>query len=956
MEFKICKNCERVELYSAFCSKCNNSVSIAEDNYFIGKVFGKYILKSKISSGGMGIIYRGSHITLNKIAAIKILIPEIANPEFLKRFEREAQLLAELKHPNIVEIYDFDISSYELPFFVMEFLEGNNLREEIAKFPMGMPYDLFCKYIHQICSALNYAHSKGIIHRDIKPENIFIQKIAEEEVIKILDFGIAKILVDTDVPTQLTLTGSIMGTPYYIAPEQIVGKNIGPHTDQYSLALIAAEMLTGKPVREGKSFSEIITKEINEPIKIENMLTKKLPENIASAIKKATQPDINLRFNNLQEFEKELVSIRTSSEFTTIDIKIPVSKKRNLKIIAILSILAFLISLILFTNYLPKRIRPINIQEFSLPSDADSLLGYINEYLIVKGLETLYALKINNSKAEPVKIYFKKDEIFISLLSDSSILFLEDNTLKKRYYFFEEKLSSKDELLLKGLPKFNQIGFSVSGNSFFIENDVNIEAYTIKEQAAIKLFEFKKNGLKPIKIIISDKYIALLFKDNLKVYDLLQKKNLLNESIPVGTASIIISDLANMLFMGGWYDEIIIYDLKSKQKKTMAFPGKTFSIQYLPDNPTLLISKLEKFIIWDLNKDKEILKIEKKGSLFNSAILGINGIYVLDKSNNHIFLVPYNSFKEKKIFKVSELPIWALAFNKFYNKVFCGGEDGTIYEIDIHNDKIIPYKLHTQGVTSIISEKDYLISSSDDKTIALWKLPEMQLLYRSQSHNYLINSLYLPSTNGIIWSSSSDGSIKKLNLPSLQEIEVIKIGDYSFHSFWVNQEENFIIAGTWNKRFVFIRKIKGQWQVEKEIPVNSQGIYSNVYLPDINIIIFIGAYPSSMFIYDLKYNNFIKVKYIDLNLIWIQKISSTEAIASADNSLIYFNFERKGGKIICKVKISINSNLKIPLTSEYLPKESLFLNGNDYGEIIFSSFKELFKGKTYILEINNMSL
>ncbi len=953
MEFKICKKCERVELYSAFCSKCNNSLTIVEENYFIGKIFGKYILKSAISSGGMGIIYKASHITLNKIAAVKILIPEIANPEFLKRFEREAQVLAELKHPNIVEIYDFDLSSYELPFFVMEFLEGSNLREEIKKFPMGIPYDLFCKYIHQICSALNYAHSKGIVHRDLKPENIFIQKIAEEEIIKVLDFGIAKILVDTEVSNQLTLTGSIIGTPYYIAPEQIAGKNIGPHTDQYSLALIVAEMLTGKPVREGKSFSEIITKEMHESVKIENILMQKLPKNIASAINRATQPDTNLRFNKIYEFEKELVSAKTSSEYTTIDIKIPISKKRNLKIIAIFSILSFLISLILFINYSSKRIRPINIQQFSLPSDADSLLGYTNEYLIVKGLETLYALDVHNLKSQPIKLYFKKDETFLSFLSDSSILFLNNNSLWKRYYYFEEKLFSQDKLILKELPKFNEIGFSISGDSFFIENDANIEAYTIKEEVATNIFEFKKNGSKPLQIAISDKYIVLVFKDNLKVFDLSQNKNILNESIPIGTASVILSDLANMLFIGGWYDEVIIFDLKSKQKKTIASPGKTFSIQYLPDNPTLLISKLEKFIIWDLNNDKEILKIEKKGSLFRNATLGLNGIYVYDESKKHLFLIPYRSFKEKKILEISELPIWALSFNKFYNKIFCGGEDGIIYEINIQDNKIIPYKLHTQGITSIISEKDYLVSSSDDKTIAVWKLPEMKLLYRSQSHNYLINSLYLPPTNGIIWSSSSDGSIKKLNLPSLQEIEVIKIGDYSFHSFWVNKEENFLIAGTWNNRFIFIKKIKGKWQVEKEIPVNSKGIYSNAYLPNINIIVFIGIQPSSIFIYDLKYNNFMVVKYIDLNLSWIQKISSTEAIGSADNSLIYFKFERKGKKIICNIKISINSNLKIPDTSEYLQKESLFLNANSNGEIIFSSFEDLFKGKTFTLEINS---
>jgi WD40 repeat protein len=752
---------------------------------------------------------------------------------------------------------------------------------------------------------------------------------------------------------QRTLTGSILGPPYYLSPEQINGDNIGTHTDQYALALIAAEMLTGKTIRAGKTFNQIITSDIYEPITINHIEKKDLPKNIINALNKATQPNISSRFKNISELENELLAHQTptSLNIPTINVSIPTHKKKSSKIIAIVLILILLASITLLVKSFYKKNGNIEMQEYKLPPDINFLLGYSQNFLIAKGLENLYAIDINNLQNEPFKLYFKNDEIFISFLPNSDLLFAKNNSLWIRHYFLEQNITFEDELFLKELPKYKQIAFSPSAELLAIENETSVEAYRIKNQNLIKIFEFRKPDLQLIKLTISDKYLALIFKNNLKVFDLQQREKILDELIPMGTTCIQVLDLAHIVLIAGWYDEIFIFDLISKNKKSVSFPGQTFFIQYLPDNPTLLISKLEKFIIWDLNKNKEKFILERKGAFFESAILGLNGIYVYEKSTKHLIIIQYNSYKEIKNIKVSSLPIWALSYDKITNKAYAGGQDGILYEINIGTNEITQHKLHTQGITSIIAKDNLLITASDDKTIAVWKIPEMQILYRSQAHEYLINFLYLSPEGGKLWSSSSDGSIKMLNLPSLEKMQEIQIKNYSLQAFWINKEQDFIIAGTWNHRLLYLKKINGNWQLEKEIPLESKVIYSVAYLPNVNLILIAGLIPNILYVYDLEKNYFTEIKETYLAINWIQAISPKEAIGAADNALIYFNFERNPESIIAKIKISINSSLKFPLISEYFKNKSLIITGNIYGEITVSSLYDTLNSIEYTVNI-----
>jgi serine/threonine-protein kinase len=197
----------------------------------IGKVLGRYRIVEELGQGGMAIVYKGIDGILDREVAVKVLHPHLSRQEEAKiRFQREAKSIAKLKHPNILEIYDFSGVDSPETYIVTEFVSGKSLRDFIDERPFKLP-EIGCKITSRVADALAHAHDAGIIHRDIKPENVMVRN---DGIIKLMDFGIAHVL-NTE---HLTTTGVIIGSPAHMSPEQIEGKNIDFRTDIFSLGTL----------------------------------------------------------------------------------------------------------------------------------------------------------------------------------------------------------------------------------------------------------------------------------------------------------------------------------------------------------------------------------------------------------------------------------------------------------------------------------------------------------------------------------------------------------------------------------------------------------------------------------------------------------------------------------------------------------------------------------------------
>lgn len=233
---------------------------VAEDesnDVFIGKNIENYLILEKIGAGGMGAVYLAEKLNsdFKQKVALKIIKRGMDSELILKRFATERRILSSLKHPNIAQLIDGGISSENLPFFVMEFVEGKPLNEFCRENNLSLEERL--EIFRRICAAVEHAHKNLVIHRDLKPANILV---TEDKIPKLLDFGIAKLLAADDSETTITMTQGKMFTPEYASPEQILGKTVTTSTDVYSLGVILYELLTQhRPFdTKGKSFDEIV--------------------------------------------------------------------------------------------------------------------------------------------------------------------------------------------------------------------------------------------------------------------------------------------------------------------------------------------------------------------------------------------------------------------------------------------------------------------------------------------------------------------------------------------------------------------------------------------------------------------------------------------------------------------------------------------------------------------------
>jgi serine/threonine-protein kinase len=235
---------------------------------FIGReVGGRYRILTKLGEGGMGAVYRAEQISLKRTVALKVLRPELsADAGLVRRFNTEAELAAKLNHPNTVRLYDFGQDADGSLFIAMEYLEGRSLRQLLHKEGAMTPARALA-IVDQVCASLGDAHGRGIVHRDLKPDNVMLVQVGRQaEAVRVLDFGIAKLRDEQGDMTQMPMTraGDLLGTPQYMAPEQIRGETVDARTDVYALGAMLYEMVTGRLPFEAPSLMAILGKHLTE--------------------------------------------------------------------------------------------------------------------------------------------------------------------------------------------------------------------------------------------------------------------------------------------------------------------------------------------------------------------------------------------------------------------------------------------------------------------------------------------------------------------------------------------------------------------------------------------------------------------------------------------------------------------------------------------------------------------
>src|SRR5262245_30545107 len=288
----------------------------------LGRTISHYRITAQLGAGGMGVVYAGEDVRLGRAVALKFVPEDLTDSRALQRLRGEARAASALNHPNICTIYD--VGEYEgRPYLVMELLKGQTLRELLAHGPARFHQTVDIGI--QVADALDAAHGAGIIHRDIKPANLFLM---ERGVVKILDFGLAKHLIDerhehpsrtvvpstTAEPEPLTVEGVTVGTVAYMSPEQVTGELLDGRTDLFSLGIVLYECVTGRRPFAGKTSAVILTAILNEAPVAPPVFNPQLPARLQDVITNCLEKDPELRYQDAAGWRADLKRVRRDLE------------------------------------------------------------------------------------------------------------------------------------------------------------------------------------------------------------------------------------------------------------------------------------------------------------------------------------------------------------------------------------------------------------------------------------------------------------------------------------------------------------------------------------------------------------------------------------------------------------------------------------------------------------------
>ena len=274
---------------------------------------GRYRMLKLLGEGGMGRVYLAEHVAIEKRVALKVLRAEYASKgEIVTRFQQEAISASRIKHPNVLDVFDFGQLDNGCFYLAMEFLEGNDLADELTRRKV-LDAATGIRISMQICRALSAAHANGVVHRDMKPENVFLQRTADgEEIVKIVDFGIAQLRskdeAKVETKRRLTRTGMIFGTPEYMAPEQAGGKHADPRADIYAVGIIMYEMFTGAVPFTGETFMGVLAKHLAEtpPPMTSVYPDLSISPSLQAVIMRALEKDLTVRYQTMLEFAQAI--------------------------------------------------------------------------------------------------------------------------------------------------------------------------------------------------------------------------------------------------------------------------------------------------------------------------------------------------------------------------------------------------------------------------------------------------------------------------------------------------------------------------------------------------------------------------------------------------------------------------------------------------------------------------
>lgn len=910
MELRLCLDCHRcAPLGVTRCRSCNGQIGLSDASALLGTRLGRYQLNSVIGEGGMGIVFEAEHSALRRRVAIKLLLPELGQVEFLERFEREARLLAGLRHPHIVEIYDFDVSDFGVPYYVMERLTGMSLALALMRHGRALAVAELLPVLGGVVAALAHAHQNGVVHRDLKPENIFVAVASGQLCVKLLDFGIAKQVDSSAADTSLTQTGAVMGTPLYLTPEQMQGAAVSAATDQYALALIVAEMLIGRPLRSGKSITQILHEAMAEAIPATTLPTD-LPAATRNALVRATLPDPTQRYPDIQAFllalelpddpaadhwlhaagiddlvnatasltplpDTHVLSGKSAAASTPVTVPlhaihaatVAMAIRRGPAWIQLARWLALVLAVAIAvvlglrayrsgtglenTATPPGAPQLQEVQRLAVPADAGGMLGVSDAgaVLLTSGGVYFKPLQAAREAARSVSA----GQQVLGVTETGQLLLRRD----RQILLTDAQAGTGEELIaVLPLPLPVTLAWRRDGRALaYVVGDA-----VMLVEAAATVRQIARFGQQHIdRLLLGDHHLLVHLQspEELQLFDL-------DHGTLAWSAPSHVGDLrdlawledAKRLAVCGFSPDVEVFDLATPAAARLVKVNTAcFALHWLSDGPSLVIRAENELRVWNAKAEQRYdwpLDRDERGRNLPSFHWSDGKLWLSEPAVASLIEFAVGSEPGSVYNKQSLGEIWDL--EQVAGVVYAAAADGRLWRADAAG--VRDYKVHDSGITDIVVADSALATASDDRTLGVWRRADMSLTWRARGHDYLINQLWLAADGSALWSSSSDGSLKRWRWPNLEVQETVDLrrllgkAELSLHALWFSEDQQSALVGTWNHALIVLHKQAGLWQA-RSLPVQSSAGYRMAHLPALNAVVVLGIKPTRLYLWDL---------------------------------------------------------------------------------------------------------
>ncbi|MCD4748246.1 MAG: protein kinase [Thermoanaerobaculales bacterium] len=978
MELRVCIRCEKVVPGETLCPGCGEPLSLANPDFFLGRSFGKYRLESVLGTGGMGVVYLAEQRTLLRKVALKLVLPQHDDTVFRRRFLREARVLAELRHPNIVEVYDFDVNDWGVPFYVMEYLEGQTLRE-ILEERGRMTWTQLFPIMKEVAAGLGSVHRHDIVHRDLKPENIFLADFDGGRVTKVLDFGIAKTAGPEKEQTNLTQTGLVVGTVNYLAPEQILEGTVGPATDQYALALVIAELLTGKAVRAGKTMARIFSEEIKQPVDVAPLGKIDIHPGLSEAIKRATMPDPEERFPDVETFINSIGAAAEMSPGSDEGLTIAATtgpgvrakagsptefdrpRKTRTKptwpkmptvrwILAVVVVGLVTAAVAMIAERQGPAPPPINEAQIlkvehavPVPLDATRILTFQDDLLVLGGMDGLI-LQDSASDRPPTRVGIDPESV-LSVTPEGILIVREGDQA-----FLRDPAGGRSSPWADGVPSGVDIMASPDTRFVVTRNDGGLSIRKLVHQHFEPAFDLDL-GYKPQAIAVGTRLLAVVGGGRLQVWSLEEESLEFDEPFREHSVNALaVHDEADLVAVGGWFDHVIVVDIsdqKSSRVPRRQGATKDLDLVFLSAGGTLAIGEAGGVTLW--RPDEGIVgRWDSSGADISDLRPAAGRLVALDRKSHTVFFLSLGGISSEQVIEFADDSAWTAVADPTSSRVLVGTESGLLHAVDLETGEVSRHTIHTQGITSLVTDGERLASASDDKTIAVWRLPELTIEWRSRAHDFLINQLFLTADRQALWSTSSDRSLKKWSWPNLEEQETVRTQDVtgtamSLGALWVSPNGRRIFLGTWNRAaLLYEHQTDGSW-AGKSFPFDSFGGYSIADLGPLEAVVLAGIqHPYGIAVYDLSLDRFLRLRGANRLVSCLVSVDAgRRMLAFGDHKILDYRFRREeDGALHYRLAVTNHRDLGISAAAALVPGRRVAV-ANDRGALHVISIKDI---------------